>query len=513
MKSKKINYVFVLILFFGFYLGCTDLDEKTFSAITPDNFYQTEAELVAAAVPVYSSLYTYFWNGSNLAEVSSDEIWVPTRGGDWGDNGRWRAIHEHKWTATLTDVEGGWLDAYTGVARANSALENMAASPQAETELVKTFIAEIRVLRALYYWWLCDLFGGVPIVTIATGDPDNPPTQNTRTEVYNFIVTEILEAIPQLQVSHGAGNYGRITRGGAQAILATVYLNAETYTGTAHWQDCIDQCNNIINSGLYDLLPEYKDNFLLANEGTGNPENIFVIAAKPQGGVSLTFVMRTLHYNQIPETPWNGFAVVTDFFNTFDTTDVRYEHMLVGPQLVLAGPNAGDPALDRNQNPLIFTPDIPSGDLAIAEENHGARILKWEIDPDRSGGDNGNDYAYFRYPHILLAKAEALNELNDPNQESIDLINQVRARAFDPDKPIALADYTGDKEKLRLRILDERGFEFLWEGYRRQDQIRIGTFLDAWSLKDASDGPHREVFPVPQSQLDANPNLTQTAGY
>ena len=183
--------------------------------------------------------------------------------------------------------------------------------------------------------------------------------------------------------------------------------------------------------------------------------------------------------------------------------------MLVGPQFVLAGPNAGQPAYDRQGNRLNFTVDSP---IVGATENNGPRILKWEVDPNRSGGDSGNDYAFFRYSHILLAKAEALNELNGPNQESIDLINQVRARDFDPDKPIALADF-GSTQELRDRILDERGFELLWEGYRRQDLIRTGHFLEAWTLKQADDGPYRKLFPIPQTQLDANPNLVQNPGY
>jgi hypothetical protein len=105
-----------------------------------------------------------------------------------------------------------------------------------------------------------------------------------------------------------------------------------------------------------------------------------------------------------------------------------------------------------------------------------------------------------------------LNELNGPNQQSIDLINQVRARCFDPDRPIALVNFNS-KEALRNRILDERGFEFLWEDFRRQDLIRAGRFLEAWTLKPASDGAHRKLYPVPQIQLDANPNLRQNPGY
>jgi hypothetical protein len=147
-----------------------------------------------------------------------------------------------------------------------------------------------------------------------------------------------------------------------------------------------------------------------------------------------------------------------------------------------------------------------------ATEGNGVRILKWQVDPAQSGGNAGNDFAIFRYSHVLLTKAEALNELNGPTQASVDLINQVRARSFEPDKPIALANFN-TKAALRDRILDERGFEFLWENFRRQDQIRTNHWLEPWTLKAASDGAHRKLYPIPQAQLDANPNLRQNPGY
>jgi hypothetical protein len=260
---------------------------------------------------------------------------------------------------------------------------------------------------------------------------------------------------------------------------------------------------------LYDLLPQYADVFKLANEGPNNVENIWVVGHKAQGGVGFVRFMATLHYNQLPQNPWNGFSVCADFYNKFDTTDARYDHMLVGPQFVLAGPNAGQPATDRQGDPLVFTVDSP---IIGATEGNGVRILKWQVDPNQSAGDAGNDFAIFRYSHILLAKAEALNELNGATQQSIDLINQVRARCFNPPKPIALASFS-TKEALRNRILDERGYELLWENFRRQDLIRTGHWLEPWTLKPASDGAHRVLYPIPQIQLDANPNLRQNPGY
>jgi hypothetical protein len=509
MKNRKLCFLMPLLMISLIFWSCTNLDENPLGQVTPENFYQTEQELTAAVIPVYASLRDYSWEGPMfLQEVSSDEIFIPQRGGDWGDGGIWRELHEHKWTPTHGFMNDAWVRAYRGIARANSVLENLKKAPS-QSALVLTFTAEVRVLRAMYYWWLMDLYGGVPIVEVATIDPDNPPASNTRQQVFDFIVKEITESLPTLQTSFGAGNYGRVTRGAANALLATVYLNAEVYTGAPKWTECIAACDAVINSGLYNLLPQYADAFKLANEGPNNVENIWVVGHKSQDGVGFVRFMATLHYNQLPQNPWNGFSVCADFYNKFDTTDTRYRHMLVGPQFVLAGPNAGQPALDRQGNRLIFTPESP---IIGATEGNGVRILKWQVDPSQSGGNAGNDFAIFRYSHILLAKAEALNELNGPSQQSIDLINQVRARCFEPDRPVG-APATFTKETLRNRILDERGYELLWENFRRQDLIRTGRWLEAWTLKPASDGAHRKLYPIPQIQLDANPNLRQNPGY
>ncbi len=502
MKCYKLGLVMPVLLLSLFVWSCTDLDENPVSQVTPDNFFKTEAELVAAVIPVYASARDAVWSDYfQLQEHTSDEMFVPQRGGDWGDGGTWRSLQEHTWSASFPGfVNGAWNSAFTGVARANATIGSLEASTS-DSPLIPTFIAEVRFLRAFFYSWLIDQFGSVPIVTDAVTDPDNPPSQNTRQEVFDFIVSELTAAIPDLEDSHGDGGHGRATKSAANALLATMYLNAEVYTGSARWSECVAACDAVINSGLHDLLPSYNDVFALENEGPGNVENIFVIGNNPEDGVSFFRQQSFLHYNQIPATPWNGFSVLEDFFNTFDTTDVRFSQILVGAQFVLAGPNAGDPAFDRNGNPLIFTPGSP---LVGAGEGDGARLLKWPIDPAQTAQHAGNDYAVYRYSHVLLAKAEALFNLGSAG-EALALVNQVRARAFEPDQP--LTALTADA------ILAERGFEFLWEGFRRSDQIRHGKFLDSWTLKSASDGPHRNIFPVPQVQLDANPNLVQNPGY
>lgn len=474
--------------------SCTDLTESPFDLVTPDNFYNTEIELTAAVVPVYNSLAQMQWSDYvNLQGVSSNAIAVPTRGGDWDDGGTWRALQEHTWNATLSFVGGGWAGAYGGVARANSTLDNLGRAEQ--TDLVITFTAEVRVLRALFYWWLMDLYGGVPIVTDAeTGDP---PLQNTRAQVFTFIVDEINVALPDLEDSHGAVGYGRVTTGAANTLLATVYLNAEVYTGTAKWAETLAAANAVINSGLYELMPSVMDVFAFENEGVANTEYILVSAAVPLDGVTSSRHMATLHYTQIPPTPWNGFSVLTDFYNSYDAADDRLDQILVGQQYVLAGAALGDSAFDRQGAPLVFTVTYPMID---ATEADGPRILKWPIDPAMSGWFSGADFAVFRYSHVLLMKAEAEFNISNGGLASLNLVHE---RAGLP----ALTAITADA------IFQERGHELLWEGFQRQDQIRNGTFLDTYTLKTTVSESFRVLYPIPQSQMDANPNLVQNTGY
>lgn len=498
LRNKKRHFPVLFTLVFLCSWSCMDLDETPYSVVTPGNFYKTEAELTAAVVPVYNGLSQAQWGDYMfLQEVASDAIVVPTRGGDWDDGGVWRALQLHSWTPSLGFVNGGWSGAYGGIAKANSTLDNLGRAEQ--TDLVKTYTAETRVLRALYYWWLIDLYGSVPLVTDAATDPDNPPSQSTRKQVFDFVVSEIKESLGDLEESAGSSGYGRITKGAANTLLATVYLNAEVYTGTAMWNDCISACDAVINSGMYNLMPTVADVFALENEGAANTETILVQATLPLNGVTFSRHQATLHYNQIPSSPWNGFSVLTDFYNSFEEGDSRLDQLLVGQQYVLGGSAAGDSAFDRQGVPLNFQVEFP---LVDADEHAGPRMLKWPIDPNMSGWFSGTDYAIFRYAHVLLAKAEAQFKSGN-SAGALDLVNQVRARAGLE----ALASVTADD------IYWERGHELLWEGFRRQDQIRHGTFLDAWSLKDASDGAHRLLYPIPQIQLDANPNLVQNSGY
>jgi hypothetical protein len=369
-------------------------------------------------------------------------------------------------------------------------------------------VAELRTLRAFYYYTLMDMFGGVPIVT---DDSLGTRPRNTRAEVYQFVIDELIAAYADLPASRPTTDHGRMTKGAAAAILASTYLNAGVFTTETPSATSYNSCtsvsgacdaavawsDSILNSGVYSLATDWRSNFEADNEAS--PENIFVVKFDNQTGLGLNFVMRVLHYNQFDPSPWNGFAALAETYNAFDADDERRDIFLEGNQVNL---DTGDPAFERGGAPLIFTVDII--DPTQAGEGEGTRILKWLPDADRDAQNNGNDFAFFRLANIYLIKAEALNELSPGSAQALALLNTLRERVFDPDEPLAAID--------RSVILAERSFELTNEGKRRMDLIRYGLYTAAWTHKTAG-GPHLVLMPIPQPQLDANPELTQNPGY
>jgi len=500
-------------------LACTDLTEVPNDALTPDNAFKTDAELLAGIASVYARLRNPMWGYYNLSEITTDEIVVPTRGSDWFDNGRWLEIYRQTWTpnsgSALDDMNGAWNDAFSGVARANLMLEILDKSTGATNDVAK---AELRGLRAYFYYQLMDFFGGVPLVT---GTALEANARVSRDSVFKFIEAELLDIRQTLPETRDAGQYGRLTRGAANALLANLYLNAGVFTkddginpsgynscagitvsgGEDACQAAIDAADAVISSGKYSLSADFKQNFSISNESS--PENIFVIALTNQPGLGMSFAMRTLHYNQLTTGnggPWNGFATIADTYNQFDhATDQRDKMWLVGQQKSF---NTGQDVNDRTGAPLVFTPSIAN--IESATEGEGVRYNKFPPLPNAAAGDaHPNDYPIFRLAEMYLIKAEALWAIGNTG-EALTNINLVRARAFNPPKPLLAV--TADD------ILRERLFEFAGEGKRRQDMIRFGHFLDARQFKGAREA-YRVLFPVPATQIQSNSKLTQNPGY
>jgi hypothetical protein len=523
MKTK-IAIAGVLALLVLAAPACTDLTEVPQSAITPENFYRNADEALGGLASVYAQLRQTNESYYNISEVSTDEMIVPTRGQDWYDNGKWLDIHRQTFTANsaagLDLINNAWVDLFTGVARANVVLNgistvNFTGKPG--------IVAEARTLRAFYYYLLMDAFGGVPIVT----DPaiaQRP--RNTRAEVFAFVEKELKEARPDLPATWSQDMNGRLTQGAVDAMLASLYLNAEVFTGTVsttgltkgtqHWQDAFNSSNAVITSGHYVLSTDANTSCTGAGCGwrksftpdnNTSPEIIFAVKYIAVTDIGNNFLMRALHYNSVyggPDAPWNGFSILADSYNAFDPADRRTQIFLAGPQI---NPVTGQPILTRQGNPLIFDPNIP--DPAAATEGQGVRIDKWPIDPNHVARNNGNDYAWFRLGEMYLIRAEAENELGNSAAAIAD-INLIRARVFSPAKPLAAGL---SQQQVRDAILSERLFEMTWEAKRRTDLIRMGKFTSGTWFAKTTSTPYRVLFPISQTQIETNPQLVQNPGY
>jgi hypothetical protein len=367
------------------------------------------------------------------------------------------------------------------------------------------------------------MFGNVPIVT---GTELKQYPSATRSEVFAFVEKELTESRPLLPTTWGASGYGRVTQGAADAILASLYINAGVFSkstgvsatsynscnvpvagGTNGCAAAIAAADRVINSGVYRLNPDWKNNFALNNETS--PENIFVIVHVSDQALGEDFPMRTLHYNQLNTgwgTPWNGLATLAEAYNAFDPADERRNMWLAGPQNSF---ETGLPAKDRTGAPLSFTIDIP--DATQAGEGVGVRFNKFPPLPNApSGPGHPNDFTFFRLAEMYLIKAEAELELGQTGPALVDL-NTIHSRHFNPPQAVAAVN--------RDAILKERLFEFAGENKRRTDLIRFGKYLNQWSTtmlngkRDQTSKPYLILFPIPATQISSNPLLKQNPGY
>lgn len=489
-------------------LACRDLDIAPNSQLTEDTAYKEKSEFLNGLSAVYSTVG--IWSEIVYkAGTSSDEMIMPARGADW--KGDIQAIQTHTWNADNGEIGG----IYTGISKiiavSNSYIDAIDNSDFAEDSEVKVMRADARFLRAFAYFLMIDYFGNVPLVTTSTYDANNPPKQNTRAELYEFVEAELKDVIsilPEQTV------YGRLDKYAAKTLLAKLYLNATVYLGAGNekWQEVATLTQEIINSNNYILENNYKDVFKWDN--FNSKELIFALICESENtypeNISYLFTLTDLRekYGSFAYG-WGGSAALPTFIHSFDEKDVRLEAFLFGPQV---GSN-GQPIMAEDDHgitrQLDYTIDFTSSDpVNNADHWDGARGVKYLM--DGIGGtmvERGlnNDMPILRYADVLLMRAEALFRMNPGSEEALALVNQVRTRnGNNPVNPFTTLSYEN--------LLSERGREFSWEGWRRNDQIRFDKWGDAWDFKEPSDANHK-LFPIPQVQIDSNPNLEQNPGY
>lgn len=488
--------------------SCTDLDETLYSQLDNDNFLQTEEEISSALGAVYSGLRT-FQKNDHLWTIycTTDEVAIPGRtGGDWAGDGQDQQMTDHTWIANNRFYRGSWEAFFAQVNTCNQLIYQLG---QIDPSKYAVYISEVKTIRALWYLWLIDMWGNVPIVDRFDVPKGYLPATNSREEVFAFIETEITENISNLTKDKSPTTYARADYWTAKAILAKLYLNAEVYTGIPQWQKALDTCNEIINSGQFSLASTYGENFVSNNESS--PEAIFAIPFDDiytEWGWILPLV--SLHYSSqqtfnMTNGPWNGLSVQTEFFNMYEEEDIRKHHnFLWGPQYSSTGEPIEDSGYEVDLDPdgpqVNFTPEFV--DLYNTIRQSGVRIKKWEIEVGGNGFLN-SDFFVFRYSDILLMKAEVLWRMNPSSTEALDLVNQFRTRA-------GVEPFENLTEK---NLLEERGRELFMESWRRSDMIRFDKYNDPTIFKPYESETFRRLYPVPKDQLDANPNLVQNPGY
>ena len=500
--------IIFLTAFSIFAFSCTDLAEDIQDGVVPEAGTVDVQSLLNDA---YLSLQQFQTQDNiwALQQHSTDETMGPTRATDWDDNGRWRIMHDHTWDAESFLVRVSWNSMGRGLYLANNIL---AFNPTPEVE------AAARFLRAFYVYTICDNWGQVPMRVPGEDIASNDPSVMSSGDAINFVIDELEDIADDLP--SGVPAY-EASKEAAHALLAKAYLNKGVFTGdranpsfsAADMDKVIENCDAVTNAG-YSLSADFYDNFRPQNDMLSSE---LIFTSQNFGGIQAGNVRSrwfcTLHYNQNP-SGWNGFCTISEFYNTFtDQNDVRWSAepadltpvsglksgFLVGQQF-----NENGEALeDRRGNPLSFTEDVSYFETGDNLEVTGIRVMKYI--PDFDGGDNpDNDYVLLRYADVMLMKAEAIARGGSATggDSPTSIVNDIRSTRG------AAADSDGSLNS----IYKERGNELYWEGHRRNDMIRFGTFLSSYTDKPASDGT-RLLYPIPALELAANPNIQQNPGY
>lgn len=502
-KKMKVKITGVILFTILFTFSCSNLDEQLYDKVPDGSFGSTENEINALVGGAYSSLrgfndgitisfptceYVFFLN-----EVTSDEATIPTRGTNWYDGGQYQDAQRHEIKPNNGMVLSSWRYCYTGIAKINAIIYQIDKSNLNEESKAPIY-AELKALRAYYYYMLLDMFGNVPIVT--DFEDLSLPTQSSRKQVYDFVESELTEAIPFLKPNVV---YSKMTKNVAYSLLARLYLNSEAFIGVQRWQDCLNMCQKV--SG-YTLTPDYFANF--ATENQTSSEIIFAIPYDSKAGTVGNYMSSMsahyLHKLTLSPTgnyPWsgNGMAAQPGVYSSFSETDKRKASMLIGDQINLA--NGSVITMDSGAS-LTYTEEISS--LTDAKENEGVRLNKYEANAG-DGWERDNDLVIIRYAEILMMQAECYVRIGSPSL-AVPYVQQITARAGTEMPAVVDLDFI-DRELLR---------EFIFEGRRRTDNIRFGTYFEPWWEK-GSNPKTAGIFPIPTSVLNTNSNLTQNPGY
>lgn len=537
--NKKIFALPLLVLSLSF-TSC--LDETPKDQIPESEIYDSANSLYVNAV---ASLYNYIGaheEGEGLQgtcrgiydynTLTTDEAIIPIRGGNWYDGGLWKNMYDHTWTATDTDLYNVWKYLYKVIVLSTKSLETIDQHKSLLNDQQRDeYKAEVRAVRAMFYYYAMDMFGRIPVLESSVQKTADI-RQSNRSNVFKYIVNELQAVAPLLPNEHSnlQGNYyGRVTRPVVWFLLAKLALNAEVYTddnwtdsyrtdgktimfdvdGTQKnaWLTCIHYCNLIASAG-YSLESDYTKNFAVHNENSN--ENIFTIPLDKMLYLNeFHYLFRSRHYahgGAYGGASENGTCATLHTmavygYNT-SSPDTRLDMNFYTGKVEVDGSYV---TLDDG-TPFEYKPLAVEQNLTASQyiETAGARMKKYEV--DRTAYSDGrmpdNDIVLYRYADVMLMKAEAKVRNGESGDEEL---NAVRNRVGMPSLPATLDN-----------ILDERLLELVWEGWRRQDMIRFGTYNKQYDIHTPSEADKKgytTVFPIPGKARELNPNLEQNPGY
>jgi hypothetical protein len=545
MKNNLIRNIVLGSLLLA---SCTKLDVKVESEYNPANFPTNAAAYAAAIGPLYtqlSSIYAVdFWR---MQELSTDEAIIPARDNNYNDQGQYRFMHLHTWTEDHPYVKAIWEWGFGGINSCNRLEKMFSLAPESKEKATGT--AEVKTMRALFYFFMMDNYGNIPINTefpVIT-----PPAQSKRPEVFAFIEKELKAAIPFLSTATGATTYGRPTKWMAFTLLEKMYLNAEYYTGTPRYNEAVAMADSVLSSKDELGKPKFElDEYTAIFKAENGPAIKDIIFAVPydanliQGNHFSRFGLHpalTEKYG-LPFRPSVAMSTLAEFYDKFNLPgDVRTTTWLVGKQYNFDGSPVilkttkkgldanyagadGTAAIDWHfefgRDLKLVSPanmDIGNDELAKAA---GIRSVKYYPDKNTNSSTRyqGNDVPVFRLADVILMKAEAIlrgaaiTTVNGETQSEVVLVNKVRGRAKAP----LVGGITLNE------LLDERAREFSWEAWRRNDLIRFGKFESDWGFKTAiasvvnpvpANQTYRRIFPIPASERALNPKIEQNPGY
>ena len=550
---KRYRFLFLLLAALSM-TSC--LDEHPKDQLDEDAIYGSASDIYINAV---ASLYNYI-GGANESEgiqgtcrgiydyntLTTDEAMIPIRGGDWYDGGLWNAMYQHRWTADDQSLYDTWKYIYKVIVLANKSLDIISSkSGLLSAAQQQEYRAEVRAIRAMFYYYAMDMFGRVPLV-LSTDEQRYSSQfqgQTDRSSVFHFVFQELQQVLPSLpdQHSNKEGNYyGRITQPVVNFLLAKLALNAEIYMyddwtqgyanrpkgsdihfsvpaadASSHggdkelnaWETCIYYCDKLAEE---DYVLESDDAFNFSTHNETSKENIFTIPMDKNIYTNqFHYLFRSYHYTHGGALGWGSENGTCATISTMKANhygeadeDARCKMNFVAGVVKVDGHEL----LMDNGKPLAYQPFEVAQNLTNSKfiKTAGARMAKYEVDRTSymDGKLQSNDIVLFRYADALLMKAEAKVRNGENGDEEL---NRIRARVGMPYRKATLDN-----------ILEERLLELVWEGWRRQDLIRFGKFTGAYDLRTPLQGEssgYTTVFPIPQKCIDLNSELVQNKGY